>query len=386
VWVVVAIVAGAGVLAAGSLGGGAAAACPQHLCLDDRLPAPLTITTARATFLIARDGRVQRAAGPRGMGPPGAAVFPATGSWYAVRRAHLVIGRNALTLWRSSDAGWSAKRIGVVVAGRRELAFQYDHKLYMGRVDGGVHDIARSELPLGWTARGLYTYSYPRRELLLRKPTGRVLTMISPLPFHADPFVANGSLYFIVRGVLMRARGVEVHRVASLAALGMSTDSWVAPLGGLLEVMDNRHLMVVRPDGSRFASTPLPRRGGETESLSSPLVPGPRANAVAFTAAYGESTDPRAAMRAGGTETVYLLPSGARAAIPVHTERVRFRVCERGAGLDWNGSWLLYDNSEGNLVMIDTAGSPRAIDLTADAAHLTGTRIGVDAHWTGRAS
>lgn len=264
--------------------------------------------------------------------------------------------RLCLTLWRSPDARWSAARIGVVVTGRRTFAFQYHHLLYVGRAPGAVRPVAQRELPLGWTRRGLYTYSYPRRELLLRGPTGRLLTVISPLPFHADPFVANGSLYFVVRGVLMSARGPHVRRLASLAALGMPRDSWLQPVGGLLELQDNRRLMLLRADGSLFAWTPLPRRDGETETISSSLVASPGETAVAFTAAAGESTDPNDAARALGTETTYLLRAGARTAVALHTEHVRFRVCERGARLHWSGRRLLYDNSEGNRAVIDTAG------------------------------
>jgi hypothetical protein len=204
-----------------------------------------------------------------------------------------------------------------------------------------------------------------------------VLSVISPLPFHADPFVAHGSLYFVVRGVLMKARGARVRRIASLASLGMPRDTWVQPMGGLLVLQDNRRLIVLNPGGSVFAWTPLPRRNGETESISSSLVADARGNAVAFTATYGQSDDPNAAARARGVETVYLLREGARAAVPVHTQDVRFRVCERGAGVQWNGRWLRYDNSEGNLVMIDTAGTHRAIDLTPDAGHSVGSEGGV---------
>jgi hypothetical protein len=296
----VAIVAGTGLLAAESLSDGAAAACARRLCL---------------------------------------------------------------TLWRSPDARWSRARIGVVVAGRRTFAFQYGHKLYMGRAGGGVRAVARRELPLGWTRGGLYTYSYPRRELLLRAPTGSGLTVIAPLPFHADPFVANGSLYFVVRGVLMSARGAHVRRLASLAALGMPRDSWLQPVGRLLELQDNRRLMLLRSGGSLFAWTPLPRRDSETETISSSLVADPGETAVAFTAAAGESTDPNDAARAHGTETVFVLRAGARTAVAVHTEHVRFRVCERGATLQWSRRRLLYDNSEGNRAVIDTAG-----DWTARAA------------------
>jgi hypothetical protein len=162
-------------------------------------------------------------------------------------------------------------------------------------------------------------------------------------------------VYLILDGELMRARGAPAKKVVSLAALGMSADSWLQAVGTLLELQDNRRLTVLRPDGSVFASTALPRRHGEPGTMSSSLVLDPHRHAVAFTVAYGESTDPRAATRAHGHETLYLLRDGARTAAAVHTENVRFRVCERGAVVHWRGSWLLYENSEGDRALVHAA-------------------------------
>ena len=58
-----------------------------------------------------------------------------------------------------------------------------------------------------------------------------------------------------------------------------------------------------------------------------------------------------------------------------HTElRVDFKVCERGASLQWHGDWLLYSNSEGNLAVIDTTGVHRAIELSSLVHGLLGER------------
>jgi hypothetical protein len=379
------MLAGAGALATGGSGDGGSGMCGQRLCLRGRLPAPVALVTAHATFVIARDGRVRRGPAPRTVGPPGAAVFPATGSWYVFVHGHLDIGRGRLTVWRSPAAGWSARHIGVVVVGARRFAFQYAHRLYTGPLDGKVRVVARDEMPLGWSGERLYTNSYPRRALLLRGPTGHLLKVLSPLPFHSDPVVAHGSVYLQLGGALIRARDTHVRKLTTLVALGMSTDSWLQPIGRLLELQDNRRLVILRPDGAVFASTPLPRRGGETGGLSASPVPDQRATAVAFTAAYGESNDPNAAAPAHGEETVYLLRENARAAVPIDTQDVDFKACERGAGVQWHGGWLLYTNSEGNVVLVDAAGTHHAIDLTAATARVTGRR-GSDASWAGGAS
>ena len=140
--------------------------------------------------------------------------------------------------------------------------------------------------------------------------------------------------------------------------------------------------MLLRPDGSTFAWTPLPRDDGQTESISSSLVVAPHASAVAFTAAAGETNHPDAAHRTHGTETVSLLRAGADSAVPVHTERVAFKVCEREASLQWHGKWLLYNNSEGNLAAIDTTGAHSAIELGSLLRGLSGTSDGISATWS----
>ena len=73
---------------------------------------------------------------------------------------------------------------------------------------------------------------------------------------HATNYsVADGSLYFFKRGVLWSAHGARIERLASLKRLGLSTNSWLEPLGRFLEVQDGDRLVVLRDDGSLFAST-----------------------------------------------------------------------------------------------------------------------------------
>jgi hypothetical protein len=83
-----------------------------------------------------------------------------------------------------------------------------------------------------------------------------------------------------------------------------------------------------------------------------------------------------------GTEIVYVLRAGADSVAPVRVVRVAFAVCERGASLQWHGSWLLYANTEGTLAAIDTAGAHRVIELGGLVRGLLGTGRGVDASWS----
>jgi hypothetical protein len=387
----VAILVGAAALAPGALGDKPSRGCAdRHWCAGLRLPAPISIAAGQVTgnvsFSIGRDGRIRRIRNPRSQRPfPRDAVwFPGTGTWFRIRHRHLIVGRGRTAAWRSHGEIASRWQLGLVTIGPHTVAYQHDHKLYLAPLRGVERPVASREMPLGWTTGGLYTYQYQSRELLLRSDTGARLRTIARQPLGSDYVVMNGRLYFITDGVLESASRAGTRRLASLASLGSSASPWLQTLGRLVELQDNSRLVVVRPDGSVFAWTRLPRSQGETEGLSSSPVVDPQGSAVAFTAAAGESNDPDAARLAHGTETVYLLRAGAHTAIPVHTEQVDFKVCERGASLQWRGRWLLYSNSEGNLVAIDTGGAHRAFDLTRLIHGLPAARDGFRAFWSGQ--
>lgn len=383
----VAVAVGVGVLAAGSVEGNPTPACARVAACggEVRLPA-IGITTGWGSYVIAPNGRVGRTANPRTVLPPAASWFPASGTWYMLDRGHLIVGLGSRRLWRSRGTFTSRFQLGVIVAGPHVVAFQHDHELWVAPLGGAERPVATRELPLGSTTGGLYTYRYQDHALLLRSDTGALVKVIGRRPLGSDYQVQDGNLYFISGGVLMSAHGARTRRLASLSRLGVSAEPWLAPLGRFVELQDDRRLVVVRPDGSVFASIPLPSSDGHADAISSALAVDSDGRAIAFAAAAGEWKEtPSHPSGVHGTETVYLLRPGAHAAVPVHTEHLVFTPCERGAGVEWHGSWLLYTNAEGNLVAVDTAGAHRAIDLTSLVRRLPGTQEGFTAYWSGQA-
>jgi hypothetical protein len=340
------------------------------------MPAPITITAGRGSYRIGRDGRVRRTAAQRSPYPKAAAWFPGTDTWYMLRQHHLVVGRGYKALWRSRLQVPSRWRLGVVAAGAHAVAFQFEHKLYVAALEGTERPVAHRELPLGWTAAGLYTYSYKARALLLRSDSGRLVKVIAG---HATNYsVADGSLYFFKSGVLWSAHGARIERLASLKRLGLSTNSWLQPLGRFLEVQDNDRLVVLRDDGSLLASTRLPPgREADVNLVGSPAV-SPGAGVVAFATVTDQS--PSATV---GTETVYVLRSGEQEATPVHSEHGSFSGCARWVDLQWHGTRLLYSSNQGNLVVIDTSGAPRAVELTTFLRRLTNAQDEFSVYWSG---
>ncbi len=348
-----------------------------------RLPAPITIAAGlvgrSVTYRIGRDGRIRRIANPQSPFPSASSWFPGTNTWYTIRAGHLIVGRGRKALWRSHGK-IAANQIGVVAAGSHEVAFQHDHKLYLARLGHAERAVTHRELPLGWTGDGLFTYRYQGRQLVLRGASGTLVKVIARRPLGSDYSVANGTLYVITRGVLMSAHGVRVRQLGSLTRLGLSADTWIQPLGRLVELQDNHRLVVVRANGSVFASARLPITHDQAENISSSLVVDPQLRAVAFTVAYDE-TGKRSAKR--GTETVYLLRAGASAPTPIHRGHVQLAVCERGASLEWHRNWLLYTNTEGSLAAIDTSAAHHTIELRSLVNRLPGTRHGFTASWAG---
>lgn len=340
-------------------------------CAAQQLPAPITITAGRVAYRVATDGHVSRISPLRSPYPLGAAWFPGTGTWYRIEHTHLVVGRGRTPLWRSHEQ-IAANQLGVIAASPNVVAFQHDHRLYIAPRGGVERPVASRELPLGWTTGGLYTYSYPRRELLLRGDTGTVLKAIAHRPHQYQFDLATGSVYFLSRGVLMGAHGTHVWQVASLHGLGMSTNTSLQPLGRLLELMNDRRLAFVRTDGSLFASTQI----GQLDRISSFIATAPASSATAFTAITGPTHHPNA-------ENVYLLRAGAHTGRVVHHQPGSFGSCAQWANVTWHGSWLLYSDNESNLAAIDTAGAHHTIELTGIARRLLKGREPIDPHWRG---
>jgi hypothetical protein len=292
-------------------------------------------------------GRAEKAS-TRARGTP-AAYFPGTGTWYEIDHGHLVVGRAGGPRWRSAGLFPSRFRLGVVAASRRGVAFSYHGWLYIAKAGGAERRVAPHEGAVGWTADGVYTYG---KTLLLRSDTGhRISTLVRKPQQHAyDP--TTGALDLVDDGNLIVARGARLHRAASLRTFNLPPRATqLIPLGGLIELESANRIVILRSDGALFASTPLARDA----TVSSGLAVAPRRRAVAFTIALGEN-----GTHSRGSETVYLLRAGSEHAVPIHTQRVAFRPCERGATVTWHGHWLYYNNSEGNRATVDAAAPHRA--------------------------
>jgi hypothetical protein len=349
------------------------------------LPAPITIESGFALsrrYEVERDGQVRRIRVVRPRYPYGATCCVAPGIWFSMRHGYMVVGRGTRTLWHSHGhlpLGRGSFDFQVLV-GSHTVAFLYANYLYLAPFGGVQRRIGPSEVPLGFTNGGLYTYLWGRK-LLLRSDSGAIMKTIARVP-PGDYFVVDDSLYFITHDAVMRAHGARVQRLVSLRHLGLST-RWLSfqPAGPLLELEDNSQLVVLRADGSVFAWTPLRERNAVGPRVS--VVAAPHASAVAFTVITVKPV-PAQTVLTHGTETVYALRAGTHTPVAVHWATVGLGGCGEGGNLEWHGSWLLYSNSAEHLAAIETTGRHRTIELSSLVKGLRGTRYGFSAYWVGQ--
>lgn len=355
-----------------------------------RLPAAVTVTDACGAFRIGPDGTVRRISSDRSPVPAGADWWPYTGVWDKLEHGHLVVGRWRKQLWRSRGRFPVAYQVGVIAISRRALAFSYGNRvprLYISRLGGAEREVASGEFPLGATGSGFYTRRGDGGKLLLRGDVGTLRATLARQVYTFAYDNTSGRLYFLAHGRVVRAQGATQRSIAVLARLGISAtrNLRLQPLGQLLALQERRRLVVLRADGSLFASATLPGSRTRVDGISSQLTAAPDGRAVAFAATSGNT-----AYGSDGSETVYLLGPGGHAAVAVHREQVNFAVCERGADLAWHGRWLLYSASEGNTALIDTSRPRRTtIKLTRIIRRLPGLasdegNLDFSAFWSGQ--
>jgi hypothetical protein len=278
----------------------------------------------------------------------------ASGVWAGISRGHLVVGRSDHVLWRSRARFRHEYEVDVLSLGPRSLAFSYGlqkTELYVARLDGAERRVAPRELPLGWTRAGLYT----RRgeTLLLRSAAGAVHATLARHVTHAAYDPLQHSVWFVVRGRLFRTDERRLRPMARSSQLDLTAGRalQLQPLGRLLALQDPRRLVVLRSDGTLFASTDLPR--SPRDLVTGQPVAAPGGADVAYAVQHPDQRV-ETQVHERGVETVYLLRPGARTAVAVDSKRTWFNVCGHSASLGWHGKWLLYAASEGSTALIDS--------------------------------
>jgi hypothetical protein len=303
--------------------------------------------------------------------------FPDTLIWYgftARRHVHLLVGRGQRQLWRSRGIYemTDSADVGALVLGRRGVAFSNDEgvmpRLYVARYGHREYPIAGGEVPLTFLRSGeLLTRRRRGNAVLLRSGRGRFERVVARSTSYPVVDERRGLAVFRVGTRLLTFDG-SLRAVADLRKFGVPQphQGETQLLGDLIAVRNQRRLVVLRADGSVFASNRLPPRRERSDGVSSEVVANDAGTAVAFTV-----TGHRTA-KSLSHETVYVLAAGARRAQPVYSTRTQFGGCGRWVDLAWHGRWLLYSAVGRVAAVIDTERG-RTIPLTRTLAHLPGT-------------
>lgn len=361
--------------AAAAAAGGSAAPEARARCARPttslRLPAGLTARTKRGFFTIGREGTTCRLPFAPYAVPANAAWWQ-NGTWVEDERGHILVGRWQRTIWRSADRVPHASAVGAVAIDHGRLVFSTfwrASRLYLATRNGRAQLVSRGETPLGWTTGGLYVARDRDGAIFLRD--GSRVRRIPRANTREAAYAASGHrLYFVARDRLVQASGMHRRVVAELSAFGLqsSRSLELQAIGRLLALQNRRRLVVLRADGSLFASTELPQTRHALVSASP--TPAPDGRAVAFSVLVPDRRIETQVIERG-VETVYLLRHGMSSAAPIHVERMRFNVCGHGADLSWRGQWLLYATGEGDAAVIDTH-TGGAIELTSLVRRLPG--------------
>jgi len=214
-------------------------------------------------------------------------------TWYGLVRRHLLIGRGMKRLWRSHDAypGPRSGDVGAIALGRHALAFNFSEgrksRLFLAPYGGRELVIAAGEIPLEFTGSGaLVTWRERGGALFLRSENGRLIRRLAVRAIEPQVERESRMVLFRSAGHLFAFDGVRVRSLGALDKLGVTGVPVVEPLGRLIAVHDRRRLVVVDYEGRVFASTPVPRKRGFADGVSSPVIANADGTSVAYTATH----------------------------------------------------------------------------------------------------
>ncbi len=171
--------------------------------------------------------------------------------------------------------------------------------------------------------------------------------------------------------LLVRTDGRRRTVLADLVKFGLADQPWLELLpSGLVKVGSDNRLLLLRPDGQRFASAVLARGSRKRAGaiIVSSFLTLPRRRGVVFVAQRGRGTGLTAIDR------VLLLERGHRVPRVLYEARAE-TGCGYWANLSLRGDDVLYWPSTGHaLVDLDTSGLRAPLDLWPTVHRIPGLR------------
>jgi len=337
------------------------------------LPDTILVKGACGTFAFRPDG-VADLVHPRPWAPswaPGALARADERTYIAHPRRHLELLRDAEVLWRSRLAHGSDN---VVVHGGAIGFTAYERPapdVWVARVGGPERLVGRGEDLQGWAHAGGF-FTQRGFDVRVRAADGRLLRRLGSVRWTAYERKTQSLLAISTSNRLLRTDGRRWTTLADLRSLGLARHPWLEVLPrGLIHVGSGNRMLLLRRDGTRFASALLTRttHSNPGETIVSSLLPLPAQRGVVFAVNY------RGAGKAGATDRVLLLERGRHVPRVLYERRANPVQCGYWANLSLHGNSLLYWPSQGRaLVVLDTIRKRAPVDLWPTVLRTPGFR------------
>jgi hypothetical protein len=344
-----------GFLSAIALLGGSPSPCEASLPRGPEVPAPIVLSTDCGWFRLETEGAVSRLPSDW-LAKQNAAWRQRHGPRLTVRRSRdgrYFVVRSGRVIWRS--AGRYVNEAGNFAFGSHAFAFDsYGRRgVFVTDLRGPERLVlhGRAVHPLHFTDQGELVATGPRM-IIVVSPDG---TVTRRYPYRRSTSYSfdeeTETLFFVTPGgMLSAAQGSAVRRIRKISVRGS-----ISVLGRrLLVFTGRRHVAVLLRDGSLVART---RWSGAKRELDAGVATSDDGKTFAFRVSKA-----RPGMRRS-TATVYVLRAGENRGRAIHRHRLDQSGCGSGAGLDWDGSSVLY-------VSRDRTGLAEAAVLAPDGSRI----------------
>jgi hypothetical protein len=278
------------------------------------------------------------------------------GTYIVHPHRHVALLRDGRTLWRSRFPHGSDN----VVVHRDAIAFTaYEHPqpdVWIARLGQAERLAGRGEDLDGWARSGGF-FTLRGGELRLRAADGSLVRRLARVSNTAYEPRAQTLVAVTPSHLLVRTDGRTTKTLANLRALGFARHAWVEVLSnGLIKILAERGVLLLRPDGTRYASAP------EVE-ITSNLLALQGGRGVVFV------------LRGGASDRIVVLERGHRDVRVLDERTVGPRGCGYWANMSLAGDDVLYWPSTGHaLVSIDGRGRAEPRDLWPLVRGLPGFR------------
>ncbi len=309
----------------------------------------ILVKGACGTFALRRDGSVELVH-PRPWAPPwapGALARADDRTYIAHPRRHLVLLRDAEVLWRSRLPHGSDN---VVVHGQAIAFTAYERPtpdLWVARIGTPERLAGPREDLQGWARAGGF-FTEHSHELRLRAADGRPVRRLALVKWSAYDRETQSVFAISNSNLLIRTDGRRTTALTDLRSLGLALHPWLEVLPrGLIRIGSGNRMLLVRRDGTRFASAWLarPPRDSLGETIVSSLLVLPAERGVVFVV-NSRRTDKGSTM-----DRVLLLERGHRTPRVLYERRAIPLQCGYWANLSLHGNSVLYWPSGGRALV-----------------------------------